>query len=165
MQKECVSVHFGLRLFNNLAYLENFMKTPMRWHIWTARLDLKIKIHLKKKALKPRFYSLWVGALQFCWNLWYSKFQVCITNSLVLILSNEILKIQHTHTNLLSGMKVFYLQSIKEFYRWLCWLRSLNIRVAKIVPSAILLLKSIQVMVRLHIFPIFSFLAKMLSFL
>ena len=48
LQKECVSVHFGLRLFNNLAYLENFMKTPMRWHIWTARLDLKIKIHLKK---------------------------------------------------------------------------------------------------------------------
>ena len=117
LQKECVSVHFGLRLFNNLAYLENFMKTTM-----LQLTDLNCKIKFKNlNTSKKRFSSqgstlYWVDALQFCWNLWYSKFQVCIINSLVLILSYEILKIQHTHTNLLSGMKVFYLQSIKEFY-------------------------------------------------
>ena len=64
LQKECVSVHFGLRLFNNLAYLENFMKTPMRWHIWTARLDLRIKIHLKKGSqAKVLLFVSWCTAI------------------------------------------------------------------------------------------------------
>ena len=77
LQKECVSVHFGLRLFNNLAYLENFMKTTM-----LQLTDLNCKIKFKNlNTSKKRFSSqgstlYWVDALQFCWKLWYSKFQV-----------------------------------------------------------------------------------------
>ena len=54
LQKECVSVHFGLRLFNNLAYLENFMKTTM-----LQLTDLNCKIKFKNlNNLKKGFLIL-----------------------------------------------------------------------------------------------------------
>ena len=66
LQKECVSVHFGLILFNNLAYLEISWKQPCySWQIRTARLDSKTNIHLKKRILKSRIYFLlsWCTAI------------------------------------------------------------------------------------------------------
>ena len=53
LQKECVSVHFGLRLFNNLAYLENFMKTTM-----LQLTDLNCKIKFKNLNTSKKRFSI-----------------------------------------------------------------------------------------------------------